>query len=300
MNDFKYFHVFANGDDARNLVICESDFAFQFNLVGISAFRTGLNVVAFSVEDSHPHFLLYGTYEQTVSFKHYYETSTRHHIVSKRGNLDGVNFELTIDAIDSTDYLKNVGCYICVQPTKDGKRVMPYDYPWGSASMYFRSGRHIPIWYIDSDNKLLTASRFGDLPSAEKRKLLGVRNTIPDDWLICNGLILPENYVNVKMFENIYLTHNCYRTFLSSGQSKHHPVIERMAMVRGVRLDDLEARTLCRELCMVLFNKETARTLTTTQRMTLAVELRKRFSLTLRQIATLVRLPEIELSKYMR
>lgn len=42
------------------------------------------------------------------------------------------------------------------------------------------------------------------------------RRCLPPDYLVCNGVVLPTNYVDVRRFENIYKTHNCFRTFMAS------------------------------------------------------------------------------------
>ena len=122
--------------------------------------------------------------------------------------------------------------------------------------------------------------------------------TVPDDWLICDGILLPDNYVNVRMFEAIYKTHNCYRTFLTRGKSKDAPVQERMAMSRGVSMEDHEARALIESKCMEMFGKKTARWLDVHQRLALAREVRITHHLSWRQLATYCRLPESELRKY--
>ena len=73
-----------------------------------------------------------------------------------------------------------------------------------------------------------------------------------------------------------------------------------MASVRGVNLDDLEARRICSELCVRLFNRLSTRTLSVAQRLSLAQELRNTYRLSFRQLSTLVKLPEDELKKYVR
>jgi len=66
MKNFNFYHLFANGADASNFIASEQDFVYQFNLVGISAHNTKAKVVAFSIEETHPHFLLYGTSRKCI------------------------------------------------------------------------------------------------------------------------------------------------------------------------------------------------------------------------------------------
>ena len=77
-------------------------------------------------------------------------------------------------------------------------------------------------------------------------------------------------------------------------------MLRRMAEQRGVMLEDAEARQLCGDLCKQLFGTRDPRRLDAPQRVFLAQELRRRYRMTFRQLATLVRLPETEIQTYVR
>lgn len=298
--DKHFYHMFANGDDAKNFIINESDYRAAFNRFAICAANTQVQVYSFSIEESHPHSLLYGTYEECLSFATMYENSSRHYIASKRGNLDNVVLECTILLVDNDDYLRNVAAYTITQPTKDGKHVMPYDFKWGTGSMYFRPEKHIPVWCFDDRGNYQKAETIGSLSTRKRREILCSKKSVPEDWLVCNGLILPDNYVNIKGYEQIFATHNCFRAFMCAGRKNDEIIIERMAASRGVSLEDLEARRIAKHICQNLFGKSTARWLDTQQRIKLAIQLRRRFKISIRQISTLSRLPEAEVIKYIR
>lgn len=295
-----YYHVYANGDDAHNFIICEKDYYAEFNLVGICAYNSGAIVIAFSLEDTHPHFLLYGTEEECRLFKRLFEKSSIQHILSTRKTLDNVVLDCQIDLITDESYLRNAGTYIINQPTKDGKATMPYDYIWGTGSMYFRNSDHIPIWQIGEGGKITVPRKVSELSFREKNSLSCTRMKIPDEWLVCNGFILPDNYVDVKRFENIYRTHNCFRAFLASGKIKDQEILNQMANSRGVRMEDLELRHISEKLCYELYQKKTARWLDTNQRVTLAQKLRIEYSVSFRQLSVVCRLPEDEIRKYVK
>lgn len=174
--------------------------------------------------------------EQCLKFKRMYESATRHHITSTRGQMDGVIFDCELDSLKDMDHIMSVGTYVINQPTKDGKFVMPYDYRWGTGSLYFRPQDHIPIWYKDK-GIFQEPVGIGSLSAAKRQKIRGSRLPVPDEWLVCHGLILPCNYLNVNMFEGLYKTPNCFRAFLSSGKAKDTPILERMAASRGVSLE---------------------------------------------------------------
>lgn len=295
----KYYHLSANGQDVRNFIACKEDFIYQFNLFAVCTLATGCSVVAFSIEESHPHALLYGTEQECDEFKIMYESCTAKHIARKIGGNEYAKVCFDIYLVDNQDYLKTVACYVIVQSTKDGKAVMFYDYFWGTGSMYFRPDNHIPIWQLSDDGRIIPCVRYGSLTSRAKRRLSRSSEQIPENWLVCQGLILPDNYIDVERFEGIFKTHNCFRTYCSAGRKSHEVVQDRLAMERGVAVDDIEAHALCRDMCRKLFNKDTVRTLDGKQRIDVARELRRVYRLSLRQLAFLVKLPKYELQNYL-
>lgn len=300
MENKKYYHLCADGDDARNFIVCEEDYFAAFNLVGVCAANTDAVVVCFSAEDSHPHILLYGTYGECLKFQNMYEASYLSHVVQTRGSRDDVVLDIEIYEITDENYLMNVGTYIVVQPTKDGKDVMPFDYLWGSGCLYFRREPFIPPWLFGKNGDISEMMRVGDLGINEQRALLHSRKKVPDDWLLCNGMLLPSNYIDVNRFESIYKTCNCYRTFLSAGKKRDEPVLKKMAEVRGISYNDIEARRVCKETCQEMFGFQDVRRLNAMQRVAVAIKIRERHGLSYRQLSTIIRLPESEIRKYVR
>ena len=293
-----FYHMFANGDDSRNFIISLTDFYAAFNRIGVCAANSSARVISFSIEDTHPHVLLYGTEHDCVKFKNAYLLSTLRYIAANRGSLYDVILNYELYPVKSEDYLKNVAVYTILQATKDGKKVMPYDYIWGSGSLYFRPEKWMPIWMVDADGQAHEPFPIGTLTARQKEAMLHSRKPVPDDWLVCNGFLLPQNYVDIEMFESIYQTHNCYRVFLANSKKKDDTVTTKMSKVRGMMIEDIEARKISAAVCYSFFHKHDARWLDTNQRLTLAKELRAQYYLSFRQLATLCRLPETELRKY--
>ena len=298
----EYFHICANGADARNFIIREEDYYAAFNLVGVCAANTDVVVVSFSIEDSHPHFLLWGTRANCSCFKTLYETQYVHYAAGTRTGGADIKFHCEMYSIgDDEDYLRNVAVYSIIQATKDGKPVMPYDYRWGTGSMVFRKDFYTPVWLFDDQGAIRQPVPFGSLGARARRALLHTRSmSIPEDWLVCNGIILPSNYVDVARFESIYGTHNRFRVFLSSPRKREEVMLAKMAEERGVSMEDLEARKVCGNVCKQMFGTRDPRRLNTHQRIQLAQSIRHQFRLTFRQLATLVRLPETEIRTFVR
>lgn len=292
-----FYHVCADGAESKNFIICEDDYRTAFNLVGICAANCEVAVIAFSIEDTHPHFLLYGTRETCSVFKDMFESSYKRYLIASRGYLDGVQLNCQIIKINDEEHLKRAGTYVINQATKDGKKVMPFDYYWSSGPLYFRSVHAIPVWCVKM-GKQLVPRKIGELSVRLRQSLFHSKRSIPDSWLFCNDIILPQNYVDVSSFERIYQTHNCYRAFLSSGRARDEAILMTIAQERGVILEDLEARELCGDMADYLFGVKDVKVLNGEQRLRLAMELRKQHKISRRQIATLVRLPLSEVEKY--
>ncbi|MBP5571617.1 MAG: hypothetical protein J6X39_02985 [Bacteroidales bacterium] len=302
MENKQFYHVCADGALTRNFIISLADYFAAFNLVGVCAANTNVVVVSFSIEDSHPHFLLWGTLEDCMAFKEMYERQYRHYAAASRKGKDEIALNCEIYPIGNDEnYLKNVAAYTVIQPTKDGKPVMFYDYRWGTGSMYFRNEYCVPVWCFDEKGEIQQPVKFGTLGATARRELLHSRTlTIPDDWLVCNGFILPSNYVDVRLFESIYKTHNRYRVFTSSTRQREEEMLQKMADHRGVAIEDLDARKLCGDLCKEMFGTRDPRRLDTTKRITLAQQLRRTYRMSFRQLAILVRINEKELRVYVK
>lgn len=295
-----YYHMFANGDDAKNFITSELDFKKAFNRFAVCSFLTSASVLSFSVEDTHPHALLYGMYSQCIAFKEMYESMSVRSIARSRGSAKDVNLHCEIYEISDEHYLMNVGAYTIVQAIKDVKAVMPYDYLYGTGALYFRSRYSVLPWLIDDNGNVCTPVPLASLTLQERCSLCGTRARMPEEWTTCNGFILPTCFVDVTRFEEIYRTHNCFRVFLSSRKAMDVDLMAKMSEVRGVVIDDLEARKLCMESCQRLFRRNSTTHLNAQERIMLSRHIRQKYHLSFRQLASLVHVPEDELRKYVK
>ncbi len=295
-----YYHLFANGDDAKNFITSEEEFRAAFNRFAVCAYLSNVTVLAASVEDSHPHALFYGSIEDASLFKNNYENFSNRYISRHRGSLEDVSLHCEIVEITDISYLMNVAIYVIIQATKDGKAVLPYDYLYGTGALYFRKPGAILPWDHDYLGHLYERRKLGDLPVRAQWKICNTKIPMPADWITVNGFIHPLSFVDVAAFEKIHKTHNCFRAFLASGKARDEIILKTMASTRGVTLDDIEARNLCKTMCYELFEKLSTSVLSIGQRITLAQGLRKKYMLSIRQLSFLTKISENELRKYVR
>jgi len=302
MENKNYFHVYADGDDGIQLIVCEKDFRVMFNLVGVTAakFNGKITILAFSIEDTHLHFLLHGTRSDCESFTDSLMVSYHHYLANDRGNCDWTHLEFVPKEIEDESYLRLVSCYIIYQPTKDHKDIMPYDYKWGTASMYFRHEPHIPIWAVNSDGSVSQPVQIGSMTKRQKAQILHSRTRVPDNWLVVNGILLPDNYVNVVAYEKIYGTANSFRVFMGSSRKAQEEIRQTMAESRGLFLEDLELRKIVASLSKARFNTSDLRRVEPIKRYGLSDELYRRYHISIRQLAKVLFLPEPKLRDYLK
>lgn len=293
----KYYHFYSDGKKAAELFLSKSDFVAALNRLAVCAFRfPNVMVVAFTFEDTHVHFLLYCLEEEGRAFCDLFKRLTMIYISHTRGGKPvGLQLIFDVEEIEDESYLKKVGVYVLVQPTKDGKGIMPYDYPWGSAPLYFRGEKVVPVWCVDRHGVVQEAVRIGDMTCRERKKQFRTDIPLPDKWLTCNGIILPSNYVDIDRFEQIYRTHNAFRAFLS--RSSDSEMIRQTAIVKGVSLPDHEMREACWKVCREIFGVRDVRVLDSTKRLELARRLRRRYLISSRQLSRIVHVPVDEIER---
>jgi len=105
MGNENYYHMFANGDDAKDFITSEDEFRVAFNRFALCQYLSGAKVLSFSVEDTHPHALLFGDYEECFKFKTMYESLTLRSIWRRRGTKTGTVLHCELLEIDDVKYL---------------------------------------------------------------------------------------------------------------------------------------------------------------------------------------------------
>ena len=278
------WHFSTDGTYAEVLFRDREDYVDGMNRIYLIALRYGIVILAFCLMDNHVHFILYGRLDDCQKFMSEYvrqisSTISRRYGLSKELRTLPVHYQTIGDDL----YLKTAICYVIKNPTVAGLPYMPYDYPWSSGPLYFRQedmSRH--------------CGDISGMSSRDRVRVFHTKRALPDGLLVRDGLILPENYVAVREVEQLYRTHRSFNYFL--GTSREDTIESRGGAISRLSLPDSEMRQHRRELSRELFGRESPRMLSTTQRLRLARELRRRFNSSPKQLARLVglRLEEVE------
>ena len=295
----RIYHIFSKGEDAKDFVINIRDKILAVNRIARCVYRTGVGMIAFSVEDTHVHFIICSTLEEALAFMDLYSAFTKHHI-AKRGTRSDADLHMDIYEVADRQYLKNLGAYVAVQATKDHQPLLWTDNPFSSAPLYFRTDKVIPIWRVDRYGSVKDPVPFKELTIRDRERILCSRDSLPADWLVCNDFILPSNYVDTVMFEDIYKTHNAYRVFCASISDKNDAVAGKMAEAHGINLNEDEMREACNNLCRDRFGTSDVRKLDVDRRLVLARMIRRKYHAPIPQIARRVHLHKDELIKYLQ
>lgn len=287
------WHFSTDGTVQDVLFRNEEDFVAAMNRIYLLAQKYDILILAFCLMDNHIYFILYGAFDEANRFMHEYVRQTSMSIARKY-NLSKNLRNLEIHHQDITDdaYLKTAICYVIKNPPVAGLPWQAHDYPWSSGSLYFRSFQSwtAPGWH----NRKGTLA---GMSAMRKEQLFHTRESLPDSLEVIDGLILPTNYIPVDLVERIFRSHRSYLFFL--GRTKEEDVESRGGAISRLSLPDNELRQHKREILKELFGRCSSRELSTTQRLRLGRELRRRYNCSVKQVARMVGLRAEELAGYL-
>ena len=286
------WHFSTDGAYAEVLFRDRTDFVDAMNRVYLLVRKYPVIILAFCLMDNHIHLILYGPLEECNRFVH----ELVRQISSAIARRHGLRHELRTlpihyQTIDDDFYLKKAICYVHKNPTAANLPYQPHDYPWSSGGLFFRSWGE---WTLPDQLPETAAALCGEA----RRERFRTRESLPDDVQICGDLILPTNYVPVRLVESLFRSARAYLYFMSS--TREEDVEARGGAISRLSLPDAEMRQHKRELLKELFGRESSRELNTQERIRLGKELRRRYNSSPSQIARLVGLSLDELTTYLK
>ena len=280
----KCWHFSTDGNAVDIMFYGEADFRDGMNRIFIVLDGYEIVILAFSLMDTHVHFILYGDFESCNRFMHEYVRRTSRYIAQHHGDRNKLRGTVVSwQEIDTEEYLKTAICYVVRNAPVGGKSFLAEDYPWSSGPLYFRgSGTWCsPGWTTSWDSSVRTT----DMGVREKREVLRTKKTVMDDIRIIDGIVFPGEYVAYREVEMLFRTHKAYHYFLC--RSREDDVESRGGSISMLSLPMQEMRQHKNEACRELFGHGSTNKLNTQQRLFLAKTLRKRYNSSIKQIARL-------------
>lgn len=286
------WHFSTDGAYAEVLFRNRTDFVDAMNRIYLLARKHPIVILAFCLMDNHIHLILYGPFEACNRFVHELVRQFSSAIARRHGLRHELqSLPVHYQTIDNDFYLKKAICYVHKNPTVANLPFLPHDYPWSSGSLFFRFRGD---WTFPDQPPETPASLSGE----QRRERFRTRESLPDDLLVCGDLILPCNFIPVRIVESLYHSARAYQFFMNS--TREEDVEARGGAISRLSLPDAEMRQHKRELLKELFGTEASRILSTQQRIRLGKELRRRFNSSPKQIARLCGLSQDELTPYLK
>lgn len=300
-----FYHACSDGNYASALFYDSVDYKAAMNRIAVLVLRLQITILAFVLMDNHFHFVIAcDEEEKCLRFINEFKRLTgKHNSEVHQESASIRRLPAKIIKIKDDDALRTVIAYVIKNPTK-ARIGMFYNYPWGSGGTYFGSGWKKASDYIhdieyfpgaeptsrelslQDNRKIQTVAEMG--PFAV-RKLCHTRITLPGGWLIADGVILPENYVDIEAVETLYRTPRSYMYSLSL--NKDEEIEKEMEEWGGLMMSDIELRAERGVLMRRLFATDSIRSLNMDQRLRLARELKWKFGCSKKQLSRVVHLP---------
>ena len=274
------WHFYTDGNAIDVLFYDERDFIDGMNRIFITLQSFGVIILAFSLMDTHVHFILYGAMDDCNSFMHEYirrtsqYISTRHHETNKLASIP-----ISHQAITDDLYLKTAICYTLKNAPVGGLGYTALDYPWSSGPLYFRRPGLwcSPQW---TDGDMLQATQ---VPVLERRRLLKSRLYADSDARMVGQVVFPGEYVAWEVVESLFKTCRAFNFFLCS--SREDDIESREGTIAHLSIPIREMRQHRKELSKEWFGTDSLAGLDLPRRLKLARTLKARFNSSAKQVA---------------
>lgn len=273
-----YFHICSDGNRVDALFKNASDFKAAMNRTAVCALRFHVLILAFVLMDNHFHFVVLATEDNCIRFINEFKRLTGKYMADTYGEVSLLlRLPVKIIPVTEEEYLKTLIAYVVKNPTK-ARLDMFYLYPWGSGSLYFR----------DNAQDCRAVSYLKELGSRKIRLLCQTRQKLPGDWILSDGMILPDNYVAIGGVERLFRTTRSYMHFLSrNADAEMEKPLEEW---NAINLSDTELRAERRRLSQNYFGGKSLQQMSVPERLKMARLLRNKYLCSRKQLARIVQL----------
>lgn len=277
------WHFSTDGNAVDMMFYDAEDFRCGMNRIYTVLYRYPVIILAFSLMDTHLHFILYGELSSCEQFVREYVRRTSMHINFRHKDIKKlVDIPIHHQVIDDDLYLKTAICYVVKNAPVGGLNYNAYDYPWSSGALYFRKEG---IWTSPSWTFAGRTVDADTLSVREYRERLNTKESIRENIVLIDGIVFPGEYVAYEVVEKIFRTCKSYNFFLC--RSKEDDIESRGAILSRASIPMQEMRQNRISLCQELFGDGCLKKLSASQRLKLARVLKARYGSSSRQIARL-------------
>ena len=289
------WHFSTDGNAVDAMFYDEEDFIVGMNRIYTTVRSYSVIILAFSLMDTHIHFVLYGEFDDCNRFIHDYVRRTSWYMSVSRGEKHKFdNVPINCQTVGDDYYLKVVICYVIKNAPVGGISYNALDYPWSSGPLYFR---HPGLWSSPhwSDN-LVNLTGTDGIGVGQLRQILKTR-ILPDENVpMAGSIVFPGFYTAYTIVEKLFKSCKSFNYFMCV--SKEDDVDSRGGSISHLTVPMQEMRQHKSEVCQELFGVSNVKTLNMQQRIRLARVLHSRYNSSVKQIARLCGLVFDEVKDY--
>lgn len=278
MSAREFYHVCSEGLEKSLIFRNHEEFLTGMNYIAVCVCKIKVRILCFCLMGNHFHFILSGTYEDCWRFGNEYKRMCAMMMKRFQGKGEALrNVEVQLKKITDRSYLEAAIAYVLRNPIAAGFRLMPHQYPWSSADMYFR-GDYIP-----------RGRRADEFPVRTLMHLLKSKMTIPGEYVIDKeGMVSPLCYIDYRTVEEIYGHPSRLMGLLSSKKEAEFELF--LGIADKYNPDMEELKDSVRELIKIEFGVKAVSQLSMEQKIRLCSMMRRNFRASRKQIAFITRL----------
>lgn len=213
-----YWHLCTPGQFTELLFENEADYRFGMNSVAICAYATGIEILTFQIMSNHLHLILAAMERICLDFFEKLKKRLRLYY-SRHGRFVSLdNFCPSLIPIDNLKSLRAEIVYVNRNGFLVNPSYMPFSYPWGSGNLYF-----MPSFPEQA------CQRWKDIQYREKEKICQGRVIVlPDNYLVHNSIILPQNYCATNKGMAMFRDAHQYFSMVSKNYEAYSEVAKRL------------------------------------------------------------------------
>lgn len=278
MSEREFYHVCSEGLEKKLIFRNRKEFIMGMNYIAACTQKFHVKVLCFCLMGNHFHFILSGSYRECWKFGNEFKRMCAM-MMKRLQDSDSAmkDVEIQIKLIADKQYMENAIAYVLRNPIVAGFRLMPHQYPWSSADMYFRNS------YVESGKRVDTFS------SRELERVLNSRINLPDHYIITDDCIVsPLNYIDYKTVEDVFGHPSRLMGLLSTKKEAEFEVF--IGIADKYNPDIVELKDSVKELIGHQFGVKSVSQLSLEQKIILCGLMRRNFRASRKQIAFITRL----------
>lgn len=270
-----FWHVCTPGNLQECIFVNDSDYRVGVNSAALT--KGPVVIYASTVMSNHLHDIVGGERDKVLDAFERRKRLIQRYVKGTGRSVDLKHFNSSLIPIESLKVLRTEIVYVHRNGYLAHPSYTPFSYPWSSGRHYFNPG-------LDADGV-----PFASLPYKSKRMLCRGRILpLPDDWIIKDGIISFKSFVDIQCGERFFRDSHQYFSLLSKNYEAYSETAKRLGEL--IFLTDDELFSAVCSLCLKTYGQSRPSALAPDEKLSVAVEMKKRYNASNGQIRRILRL----------